>query len=88
MADEVRLMLVVPEWTRAPWFTLFRRLVERQCLYATSSTSNHLPPMESFHFRTRELGPAQYRTCFESLDTQLELISYFPERVLEYLKSH
>ena len=30
MADEVRLMLVVPEWPRAPWFKLFRRLVERQ----------------------------------------------------------
>ena len=29
-ADEVRLMLVVPEWPRAPWFKLFRRLVERQ----------------------------------------------------------
>ena len=30
VADEVRLMLVVPEWPRAPWFKLFRRLVERQ----------------------------------------------------------
>ena len=30
MADEVRLMLVVPEWPRAPWFHLFRRVAERQ----------------------------------------------------------
>ena len=30
VADEVSLMLVVPEWPRAPWFELFRRLVERQ----------------------------------------------------------
>ena len=30
VADEVRLMLVVPEWPRAPWFKLFRRFVERQ----------------------------------------------------------
>ena len=29
----------------------------------------------------------QYRTCFENLDTQLELISSFPERVFEYLQS-
>ena len=29
VADEVRLMLVVPEWPRAPCFQLFRRLVER-----------------------------------------------------------
>ena len=28
-ADKVRLMLVVPEWPCAPWFKLFRRLVER-----------------------------------------------------------
>ena len=54
--------------------------------------------MESFHFRTNELGhayrvmasattdlDAQYRTCFENLDSQLELISSFPERVFEYL---
>ena len=56
--------------------------------------------MESFHFRTNELGhayrvmaspttdpDAQYRTCFENLDSQLELISSFPERVFEYLQS-
>ena len=30
---------------------------------------------------------AQYRTCFENLYNQLELISSFPERVLEYLQS-
>ena len=30
VADEVRLMLVVPEWPRTPWFKLFRRLMERQ----------------------------------------------------------
>ena len=30
VADEVRIMLVVPKWPRAPWFKLFRRLVERQ----------------------------------------------------------
>jgi len=75
----------------------FRRF---QGLYATSGSINHLPPMESFHFRTNELGhayrvmatatsdlDAQYRTCFENLDTQLELISSFPERVFEYLQS-
>ena len=73
----------------------FRRF---QGLYATSGSINHLPPMESFHFRTNELGhayrvmatatsdlDAQYRTCFENLDTQLELISSFPEMVFEYL---
>ena len=75
----------------------FRRF---QGLYATSGSINHLPPMESFHFRTNELGHAyrvmatatsdldpQYRTCFENLDTQLELISSFPESVFEYLQS-
>ena len=30
VADEVRLMLVVPEWPRFTWFKLFRRLAERQ----------------------------------------------------------
>ena len=30
VADEVRIMLAVPEWPRAPWFKLFRHLVERQ----------------------------------------------------------
>ena len=30
VADEVRLMLVVTEWPRVPWFKLFRRWVERQ----------------------------------------------------------
>ena len=52
----------------------FRRF---QGLHATSGASNHLPPMDSFHFRTIELGHAyrvmatattdldsQYRTCF------------------------
>ena len=71
-----------------------------QCLYATSGAINHLPPMESFHFRTNELGhayrvmasattdlDAQYRTCFENLDSQLEVISSFTERVFEYLQS-
>ena len=56
--------------------------------------------MESVHFRTNELGHAyrvmasattdldvQYRTCVENLDSQLELISSFPERVFEYLQS-
>ena len=75
----------------------FRRF---QGLYATSGATNHLPPMESFHFRTNELGhayrvmasattdlDAQYRTCFENLDSQLEVISSFPERVFEYLQS-
>ena len=74
----------------------FRRF---QGLYATSGAINHLPSMESFHFRTNELGhayrvmassttdlDAQYRTCFENLDNQLELISSFPERVFEYLQ--
>ena len=28
--DEVRLTLVAPEWPRAPWFPLFRRVAERQ----------------------------------------------------------
>ena len=30
---------------------------------------------------------AQYRTCFENLDTQLELISSFPEMVFKYIQS-
>ena len=30
VADKVRIMLVVPEWTRSPWFKLVLRLVERQ----------------------------------------------------------
>ena len=71
-----------------------------QGLYATSGAINHLQLMESLHFRTNELGhahrvmasattdlDAQYRTCFENLDSQLELISSFPERVFEYLQS-
>ena len=28
--DEVRLTLVAPEWPRAPWLHLFRRVAERQ----------------------------------------------------------
>ena len=75
----------------------FRRF---QGLYATSGSINHLPPMESLHFRTNELGhayrvmatatsdlDAQYRTCFENLDNHLELISSFQERVFEYLQT-
>ena len=37
VADEVRIMLVVPEWPRAPWFKLFRRLVERHSVWTAHS---------------------------------------------------
>ena len=49
MRDQVRMMLVVPEWPNAPWYSVFRRLTERsirldEAIYLTDEGQLRPPP--------------------------------------------